>query len=189
MSDTVTVATVRYSITRSGLTPLEGNIGVGDPGAVTSAFIDVPVGTAYTIELATVSTDLTTTCIGEAMFDIVAGQVTPLTMTLQCSGGSGVGSVEVVAQFNSCPELATVAVAPLRVGLGGTIGVSASGADVDTGDTLTYAWTASGGGAFAASTQASTAFTCATVCRHTLTVTVSDGNCLGTRAVPIVCTP
>ncbi len=76
-----------------------------------------------------------------------------------------------------------------KFGLGGTIRVSASGADVDTADTLTYAWTASDGGAFAASTLASTACTCATVGRHTLTVTVSDGNCLGTRAVPIACTP
>lgn len=189
LSETVTVDTVRYSITGNALPPIEGNIVVGDPGATISALIDVVAGAGYTIELAAVSTDLGTTCIGEAGFDIVAGQTTSLSIVLQCHGEDGSGSVEVDAVFNNCPVATAVVVAPRSVGLGGKVMVSAVGSDQDATDSLTYAWSASGGGSFAAPSEGRTSFTCEAAGTHELTLVVSDGKCVSDRKVNVTCTP
>ena len=189
LSDGVTIDVVRYSITGGSIRPIEGNIPVKDPGATVSALIDVPAGVGFTIELAAVSRDKGTVCLGEATFDVVAGQTTALSITMECHGDGGPGSVEVTATLNSCPQVASVMVAPLAVGVGGSISVAAAGADVDAADALTYVWSASGGGTFAAPTKATTTFTCTAAGRHTLTVTVSDGKCVRTRAVAVTCTP
>ncbi|MCG5053290.1 MAG: PKD domain-containing protein [Myxococcales bacterium] len=189
LSETVTVNTVRYSITGASLAPLEGNIEVSDPGATISALIDVPAGVGYTIELAAVSTDLGTTCLGEAGFDVVAGQTTSLAIVLQCQGEEGAGSVAVEAVFNNCPVASDLVVAPRTVGVGGKLMVSGAASDSDAADTLTYAWTASGGGTFAATNVGSTSFACAVAGTHELTFTVSDGKCVDSRTVSVTCTP
>lgn len=189
LSETVSVDVVRYSITGASLPPLEGNIAVSDPGATISALIDVPAGSGYTIELAAVSTDLGTTCLGEAGFDIVAGQVTRLSITLQCQGEGGAGSLEVDAVLNNCPFVTDVVVAPRSAAIGGQLAVSASGSDSDAADVLSYAWTASGGGTFADAAKGSTTFTCAVAGTHELTFTVSDGKCVQSRTLPVTCVP
>jgi hypothetical protein len=189
LSDSVAIDLVRYSVTGNGVAPIEGNIPVSDPKATISALIDVPEGAGYTIELAAVSNDRGTVCHGEAMFDVVAGQTTALSITLECHGDLGPGSIEVTASLNSCPVVASVAVAPLAVGVGGRVGVSAAGADPDASDSLAFAWSTSGGGKFAAPNQASTTFTCEAAGRHTLTVAVSDGKCTRTRSVAVTCVP
>ena len=189
LADNTEVDLVRYSITGGGLPPVEGNIAVGDPGATVSALIEVQAAVGYTIELAAASTNAGTVCLGEASFDVVAGQTTSLSITMECQTEDRAGSVEVNATLNTCPRIASLIVAPLAVAVGGQIDVSALGADPNAADTLTYSWTTSGGGTFATPGQASTRFTCTTAGRHTLTATVSDAKCVRTRTVAVTCTP
>lgn len=188
LSDGVEIDTIRYSITGTGFAPIEGNIPVSAPGSTVSAFIEaIPAGVGHALELAAVSRDLGTVCLGEATFDVAAGRTTFLSLVMNCHADSAAGSLEVSATLNNCPQLTSIVVAPLSVAVGSEIPVAAAGADLDPADTLTFAWTASGGGSFAAPAQASTAFTCATAGDHVLTVTVSDGRCGASRSVNVSC--
>jgi hypothetical protein len=189
LADNAEVDLVRYSITRPESSAIEGNIPVGDPGATVSALIDLAAATGYTIELAAVSMDLGTVCLGEAQFDVVAGQTTAVSVVMDCHTDSASGSVEVVATLNTCPQVANLVVAPLAVKVGHKINVLATGADPDASDTLTFAWNTSGGGTFEAANAAHTKFTCVESGRHTLSVAVSDGKCTRSRDVAVTCAP
>jgi hypothetical protein len=72
------------------------------------------------------------------------------------------------------------------VATGGIITVGATASDLDTGDTLTFAWTATAG-SFAAGTSAATTYNCATAGPQTLTITVSDGHCTDSATIPVTC--
>ncbi|KFE71266.1 Kelch repeat-containing protein [Hyalangium minutum] len=98
---------------------------------------------------------------------VVAGQVTLVTLTLQ-----DVSAPE--PYENEAPLIDSVVAAPLVVAPGGTVTLAGSAHDLNPGDTLAYAWTASAG-SFAAPSDASTTWSApADNGPVTLALTVSD---------------
>jgi hypothetical protein len=96
------------------------------------------------------------------------------------------GSVGVTGTLNNCPTLTSYTAAPLAISTGGVITVGATASDLDAGDMLTFAWTATGG-SFVAAGSASTGFNCTTPGAQTLTITVSDGHCTDSATIPVTC--
>jgi cysteine-rich repeat protein len=187
LSSGVNVDKVDYKISGNGITPITGSVTVSDPGATVSILVNgIPAGTGYTVELSAVSTDGKTTCAGSAKFDVIAGKTTAVTVALQCRAGANTGSVSISGTFNNCPAVTSLSAAPLTVSVGGVIAVSAAGADLDAMDTVTFAWSATGG-SFASATSASTSYTCSVGGKQTLTVKVSDGKCDDSGTVEVNC--
>lgn len=96
-------------------------------------------------------------------------------------------SVMVGVTFNSCPNIVASTASPPMAPVGAMITVTVAANDPDPKDKLTYAWSAPSG-TFATPTAAGTMYTCATVGPQTLTVKVSDGQCVQTVMLPITCT-
>ena len=65
--------------------------------------------------------------------------------------------------------------------------VTAIVSDPDPGDTLTYAWSVTAGYVFQDITSATVSYMCTDVGVHTVTVTVSDGQCSATGSIDINC--
>ena len=98
------------------------------------------------------------------------------------------GSVRVTVSGDDCPR-ATVTAGPAITRVGGHVTVSALGADDDSMDRLTYAWSAAAG-SFASATSATTTYTCPSASQagpQILTVAVSDGMCVISRSVTVFC--
>jgi len=186
---------VRYTISGNGITPITGRVNVSGAGSTVSFIVSgIPAGQNYLVELNAVSTDGSVTCTGRANFNIVAGQVTRVTVLLQCTGGH-TGAVQVNGVW--CPELVSYAVSPLAVAVGGVIDVAATAADIDSTDdaTPTFRWTATAG-TFANATSATTQYTCATAGLQTLTVTVGAtsptvdvAGCGESQTITVNCVP
>lgn len=199
----VVVNLVTYTITGNGQPDQTGTINVSDPAATVSALIGglpaSPPGAPgdYTITLNATSVDMVVTCVGSATFDVVAAAQTDVNIDMQCSAGETRGEVEVNGTFNLCPTLTSWIAAPLTVSTSGEIAVSATASDTTTDgttpDTLTFAWTATGG-SFDAPDAAATNFNCSTPGNQTLTVTVTDSSpggssCSDSATIAVNCVP
>jgi hypothetical protein len=90
------------------------------------------------------STDGSVTCLGDADFNVTAGQTTAVAVHLQCDGVHVLGAARVNGDLNSCPTVDTYTVAPLQVATGGNILLTATGSDLN-GDPIKFAWTATAG--------------------------------------------
>jgi hypothetical protein len=143
-------------------------------------------------------------------FNVVAGQQVGVAVNIICGGsqvqtgsGSAIINGNVIAGDN-CPVLTSWVASPLQTSAPtGQISVAAAATDSDSGETLTYAWTATAGTFAAATTPGvasgatdATSYTCTTVGMQTLTVTVTDNhtvknpngmNCSVTQTFPINC--
>jgi hypothetical protein len=190
-----TVNKVNYTITGNGITPITGSVDVSGVGATVSFLVSgIPQGTNYLVKLDATSTDGSTTCGGQANFNITAKQTTQVTVLLQCAGNNS-GRVQVNGVW--CPELTSYSVSPLAVGVGGTIAVSSAALDLDPSDdaTPTFAWSATAG-SFAMASSATTTYTCAAAGTQTLTVKVSATSptkdvtgCNDSSSVMVTCVP
>jgi hypothetical protein len=191
---------VTYKIT-SGTpagTVSTGSINTADPNATPSAFVSFPPSTGDTVEL-----DATTTagvaCTGTSMpFPVVGGGVAMVNVTLLCGGSlsntTKTGSVDIngtVVEGDNCPTLTAWMGSPLQTSVGSSINVSATATDPDAGETLTYAWTSSNGGAFVAPGSATTTFVCGNAGAANLTVLVTDSHvptsCSTSITIPVNC--
>ena len=190
-----TVNSVTYTISGNGITPITGSVNVTGAGSKVSFLVSgIPVGTNYLVKLNAVSTDNSTTCGGQANFNVTANQTTAVTVLLQCMGNN---TGRVVVNGVWCPELSSYSVSPLAVAVGGTIDVSASAIDLDTTDdaTATYKWTATAG-TFANPSAQSTKYTCAAAGSQTLTIkasatspTIDVTGCNDSNTVKVTCVP
>ncbi len=99
-----------------------------------------------------------TSCDGSTTFDVEAGQVTSVMVTLHCKGAPVFGGVRIDGKLNVCAELGKVVVGPLQTSQGSAIDVRAGGSDAE-GDAVAYRWTAIGS-SFADPNDAETTFTC-----------------------------
>lgn len=189
LSPSVVVNAVQYSLTGNGIVPIVGQINVTDPGATpTVAIGNVHAGLGYVVELQAQSTDGQTSCDGTGTVDVLAGLTSTVTVIMQCRGPASGGVVVVSGGFNNCPHLTSYTGSPIAVSVGGNITVSAVASDVD-GDALSYLWTSGPAGTFTNPASPSTTFTCTAEGVVTLTVTVSDGMCPDSAAIPITCVP
>jgi hypothetical protein len=160
---------VSYAITRAGLTPRTGMIPVGADGHARMQIGSLPAGTGYTITL-TAARGTLPPCEGSEGFSITAGQTTDVSVALQCGALPRSGNVSVDGTFNYCPSTPTIIATPSSAPVGEPIAVSAEALDEDP---VSFVWSAPSG-TFAASTQASTTFTCSVPGTVTLRVSASD---------------
>jgi hypothetical protein len=179
----VTVNSLDYSISGNGYSK-SGTASVEGPGMAFMLLVDtVPVGTGYTIKLDGKSVAGDVNCGGSAMFDVVAGQATHVTINLTCDGGgSDAGGVLVDGKVDAsgkggCPVIDSVTLVPVSVAVGASVKFSAVAKDADGAPSpITYAWSAASG-TFGSSTAAATTFTCAQAGTVEVQLAVSDGAC------------
>jgi len=194
MTGGLTVNSVHYHIIKSDMTSfapdIAGDINTMDQNATPSVLHSVPASTGDIAVLSATATD-GTMCTGQSMpFNVVAGQQIGVTVNLICGGsnvasGSGTAIVNgTIINGDNCPVLTSWMASPLQTSApNGLIDVSGIATDSDTGETLTYAWTATAG-SFTAPTTAgvasgtanTTQYKCTTVGMQTLTLTVTDNH-------------
>ena len=188
----VTINTVSYTITGPNNFMKSGSINVANSQTLSAVIGGIPAGNGYTITLTATGTDGTTSCGGSAMFNVTAGAVTKVNLTLDCHQAANTGSVSVNGTINVCPNLDAVSASPASVAVGASLSVSAAADDPDNGPSpLAYSWTASSG-TLAGAKTASPTFTCNATGTATLSVTVSDGDpqasCAAQGSVQVTCT-
>ena len=178
-----TVNTVSYTVNASpgGAVVKSGTIDVSGAGANISFALELPPGTD-TITLTATSTSGVTFTGTSPAFTVVSGQTVGVNVTLTntiSDAGTAPGQVDVngtIVPGDHTPQITFVIVSPLQIAVGGTVNVSVSATDSDVGDVLSYAWTATPDGSFAAATSATTTYSSSTVGTKTLKITVSDNH-------------
>ncbi len=95
------------------------------------------------------------------------------------------GPVYINGSFDNCPDVSLVA-SPSHAIAAGEIGVSAHATDPEK-DPLTFQWKADSG-TFADPTAQETTFNCPQTSTPTITLNVSDGKCVVTQSVTVLCT-
>jgi len=153
-------------------------------GAATSATkpnvsIFLPTGSGYSITM-TATTSSSISCAGtSSAFAVTAGGTTAVSLNLVCGGGGpmpGGGVVNVTATTGSgdrCPVLTYYSVNPTSLKVGDQSLLGATVADPDTGDTVTYAWSATNGAVTTPTSQNAT-FTCSATGTATITLSYAD---------------
>ncbi|HEX3849484.1 MAG TPA: hypothetical protein VGF76_01735 [Polyangiaceae bacterium] len=183
----VVLSTVHYHVTGNGITPIDGDIPVDASGATASLLLRLPAGMGYTVTFSSTDSTGNTTCTGTATFDVTAGATNGVTVPLTCGTATTRGNTTFNGTFNTCPDISQLVIAPLALDVGGQINVSADATDVDM-NTLTFAWTATGG-SFVDATAKTTKYNCSAGGPQTLTVSVSDGQgCVTTQTAQVSCT-
>jgi hypothetical protein len=190
----LTVNQVHYHIVKSDMSnfapDIAGDINTSDDNATPSVDHSVPASTGDIAIMTATATD-GTMCSGQSMpFNVVAGQAIAVTVNLIC-GGSNVATNSGSAVVNgnlvngdNCPVLTSWVASPLQTSApNGLIDVSGTATDSDTGETLTYAWTATAGtfttpttAGVASGTANTTQYKCTTIGMQTLTLTVTDNH-------------
>lgn len=112
-SGQVTFSSFSYAIVRPGFTK-SGSIDVSQSTKVTATIAGLPPGLGYSLTLmGTSTTPVEAQCSGSAQFDIVAGHVTPVPVSLECHVN------EVTPPVNApLPPLVPVAVGVLLAAAG-----------------------------------------------------------------------
>jgi arylsulfatase A-like enzyme len=184
LSPGITVAEASYKIVGNGFKK-EGVIDVTETETVRARIGGIPVGQGFRITLqATDSEDRTSA--GSATFDITAGAVTNVSVSLRWPGDRRTGSVVVNGVFNVCPVIEELSGGPLTINVGGTVELTARASDVDgIPGPLTYAWSTGTGGQIGGATTPNATVTSATAGNRTVTLTVSDGDCVDSANVQL----
>lgn len=175
---------------------LQGTINTSDPNLQPSLVAGIPAGVGDVVVMSAL-TNTGVSCSGTSgAFNVVAGQTVPVPVNITCGAttpSSGLGSAVIMATVvpgDSCPVATAYLLSPgAATSPTGQIAVSITAMDADSGDTLSYAWTAPAG-TFASATSASTTYTCTTAGSEALTVAVSDNHmptpCTTTITFPAV---
>ncbi len=181
------IHTVHYAITGNGIS-LEDDIAVTGAVTVVKALVGgIPAGTDYNIEL-TATADDGATCVGSAVFSIVAELPTFVSILLQCTEVEQNGALIINATFNICPVITSVTVLPTETTVGFDIALTSTNLDGD-GDVVTSDWSATEG-TFSDTTTEDTTYTCTLAGNHLITLVVDDGNgCTDDVPLPITCLP
>jgi phospholipase C len=187
----VTLTSVSYAISGPNGFSKSGSIDVASSATLSAVIGGLPAGNGFTITLTATATDGTTTCGGSAQFNVTAGTVTKVSVTLDCHQAPRTGSIAVTGTVNICPNLDSLSASPAEVAVGSSLSLSAAADDPDNGPSpLAYSWTASGGTLTGANT-ASPSLECTSTGTVTVSVTVSDGDplasCAAQGSVQVTC--
>lgn len=88
---------------------------------------------------------------------------------------------------NRCPVVASVVPGKAVLANFGDTVVTATASDPDPGNTLSYTWTATAGTLFGNTNSPSVSYECTSVGEHTVSVSVSDGQCSTSGSAQITC--
>jgi hypothetical protein len=183
-----TLQTVDYRVfTASNANFLVGTFNVSDPNAAVALDLALAAG-HYDIALTAhtnpgsptdhVFSGSTATATPPG-FNILSGQTTIVNLTLSDAAvtptpATGIARVSAtVVPNDNAPVIDSVVVAPAQTSVNASIDVKVVAHDQDSGDTITYLWTATDG-AFAAPTSAITTYSSPSGGSKTLTITVTD---------------
>jgi hypothetical protein len=193
----ITVSSFSWAVTSSTNQVLaSGSTSSVVAGIAPSLIIGLPaaVGDRVSMDATTASA---VHCKGTSNpFNIVAGQTNSVSVNLNCDSSrvdGGTGSIVVTGVLvsgDNCPSLSGWTLSPQSAAAnGGKIDVGVTGTDPDTGDALTYAWSATAG-TFVGASLANTQYTCAAAGDQTLSVIISDNHmptaCSITATFPVV---
>jgi hypothetical protein len=159
-----------------------GTTNTSRSGATASFAVGLAAGTGDVVTM-TATTSAGDTCSGSsAPFNVVANQSSSVSVNLNCGSvvtDGGLGSVVVtgtVVPGDSCPVLASWTISPETAAAnGGQVDINATATDSDSGDTLSYLWSAAAG-SFATATATTTTYTCGAAGSQVLHLTVSDNH-------------
>jgi hypothetical protein len=193
----VTLASVTWTISQGSSIIAMGTIDARMPNAQPSFDAQVPVGTGYIVSL-TATASNGATCSGSSRFDVTADSTSDVSLALTCvqptASASGAVDLQTVVSSESCPVLTGFDVSPTTQNVGQPITVAGVMATDAEGDTLTYAWSQSGGpGALTIANPATTTPTisCAAAGAVTLVLSVNDNHtptgCIITESFKINC--
>jgi hypothetical protein len=186
----LTVNTVMYSIMGPASFSKSGSIDVSNSTTISTVIGGIPAGNGYTVTLNATATDGVSSCLGSGMFNITAGAVTAVNVTLDCHQAPTTGSVSVNGVTNVCPSIDGITASPAEVLVGGSISLSAAAHDADSGPSaLSYQWQATGG-TISNPTAQNPSFICGTPGAASVTLKVSDGDagCTPSMTVQVTCT-
>jgi cysteine-rich repeat protein len=199
MDDASQITSVHWAVTDSADALVrEGLIDVSDPSATISTYISgLPAGTGYTMTLdAVLMKDGAEVggCSQTATFNVVIDQTTTLEMTLNCTLNSTVGDVIIDAEANICPTIDYFTVTPTTQAIGKVVTLGSEASDKDTGDVITYSWTADAG-TVTNPTSANASYTCSLTGPIQITLSITDNvtaandndPCLKTKTITIQC--
>ena len=183
LAGSVALTSVSYTITGPNGFATSGTINVASSSTVSTIIGGLPAGDGFTITLSATGTDSSTTCGGNATFNV----------TLDCHQSATTGSVAVNGTLNVCPVADGLSANPADVAVGFPVALAIAAHDPDNGPApLSYSWTAASG-SFGSATSATSTFVCTTPGPVTLTATVSDGDstpgCPASMSVTITCEP
>jgi hypothetical protein len=191
ISSGVTLSAVGYAVTGPGNFSRAGSVDVSTSGTVTFLVGGLPAANGFMVGVTAASLDGTTSCAGNAMFNVAAGSTTDVPVQIDCHQAPTTGSISVNGTINVCPAIQMLNATPMQVPVGGQLALSATAVDLDGGPAaLTYSWSATAG-SFGDSSNPMTSFTCATAGIQTVTLVVSDGDaspgCAATQSISVVC--
>lgn len=177
-----------YVITGPGGFARQGAIGVANSSSISGQVVAIPVGSGYSVTLNASSTDGKLSCTGAAAFSIAARAVTAVTVKLRCREAPKTGSAVIDGELNLCPFIDGIGAAPREVQVGSSLSLSGFASDSDAAPSpLTYRWTASSGTLSDRSTKEAL-FTCTSPGAVSITLEVSDGDCVDTSSATVSCT-
>jgi hypothetical protein len=189
----VTVNSFSYAITGPGGFSKNGVIDVSHSAALSTLISPIPAGLGFVITVTGATMDGSTTCVGSATFDVLAGKVSAVSLYALCHEASHTGSVLVSGALNICPVVDGISANPADVAVGFPLALAVVAHDTDGAPSpLAYHWTAPSG-SFSDATSATPTFVCNAPGPVTLTVTVSDGDpnpsCAAASSAVVTCEP
>jgi hypothetical protein len=187
-----TISSVSYSISGPASFSTSGTIDVSNSTTLATVIGPLPAGSGFSITLNATSTDGSESCTGSAGFMVTAHATTPVSVHLLCHQGARSGSVLVNGTLNVCPVIDALSASTVEVLVGGSVGLTATAHDSDSGPSpLSYHWTSTGG-VFTDAGAPTTRFSCTSPGSVTITLTASDGDpvasCADTSSVTVTCT-
>ncbi len=189
----VTLTSVGYTISGPNSFSSTGTINVAASSTISAVIGGLPAGNGYTITLSATGTDGATSCGGSGTFNVTAGAVATVAVTLDCHQPGTTGSVAVNGTLNVCPVADGLSANPSDVAVGFPVALAIAAHDPDSAPSpLAYSWSAPSG-SFSGATTATPTFICTAPGPVTLTATASDGDatagCAATMSVVVTCEP
>jgi hypothetical protein len=189
----ITLTSVRYTITGPSGFATSGTINVASSSTISTIIGGLPAENGFTITLSATGSNGATTCGGSATFNVTAGAVAKVNVTLDCHQPATTGSVAVNGTLNVCPVADGLSANPADVAVGFPVALAVVAHDPDNGPApVSYSWTAASG-SFSSAISATPTFVCTMPGQVTLMVTASDGDstagCPATMSVVITCEP
>ncbi len=188
-----TILSASYTISNPSGYSKTGTVDVSQSTMLAVLVGGIPAGAGYTIQIAAMTSDGSTSCAGSAGFAVTAGATTAVSVHVTCQGAPHTGSVSINGTLNVCPVAGGISASPSDIDVGFPVALSAGAQDPDNGPApLAFQWSAPSG-SFSNVTSATPTFTCNAPGPVTLTVTVSDGDpaagCAATLSAVVTCEP
>src|SRR5262245_43617480 len=118
LADGRTIQSASYTITGPNGFTRTGSINVASSNTLSATIGTIPAGAGYQISITATTTDGATSCLGSASFNVIAGQIVAVTVSLACHEAPRTGSAMVSGRLNLCPTIDGIGANPAEVNVG-----------------------------------------------------------------------